>query len=488
MNMKRLLCVVMAMLLAFSAVALAETDDLQAQLDAANARIAELEAEVELYRPFYDSQIVAEFGEDGIVWLEDAKSEYEAAASAYAQYGLSIDSFAGEIKQDILESLVRKGVLDAKAAELGLSEMDDEALANLKAEAEQTFESYIETYKQYFAADAASDDEAREQTIAALAQYGMTQETLTEQMVESFVENQMYDYVTSAIEVSDEEIQAKYEAMVAGAEEEYADDHAYNNARNGGETILWNPEGYRAVKHVLIKFDDEQSNQYSELKSTLDSLEKELKALDEPAEEKAAAEEEPEAEEVVEEEVVEEEAVEENGEVEIEETVEEETAEPTPAPRAREEIQADIDAIVAEISALHEQLLPKAQQVIDEFNAGASFESLIEKYNEDPGMQREPSATNGYAVAASSTTWDPAFTEGAMSIEGVGQISAPVYGQNGIHIIYYLSDITPGPVPLEEVVDTVKKEALEEKKSAAYDAQVAEWVDQSNPRYYLDRF
>lgn len=481
MNMKRLLCAVMAMLLAFGAMALAETDDLQAQLDAANARIAQLEAEVELYRPYYEGQIVAEFGEDGVVWLEDAQSEYDAAASAYAQYGLSIDSFAGEIKQDILESLVRKGVLEAKAAELGLSEMDDEARANLEAEAEQTFESYIETYKQYFAAEAASDEEAREQTIEALAQYGMTQETLTKQMIESFVDNQMYDYVTGAIEVSDEEIQAKYEEMVADAGENYADDRAYNNARNGGDTILWNPEGYRAVKHVLIKFDDEQSSQYSELKSTLDSLENELKALDEPAGEEASDEEEAEAKAV-------EGEVAEDGEAESVEDVGEEAAEPTPAPRAREEIQADIDAIVAEISALHEQLLPKAQQVIDEFNAGASFESLIEKYNEDPGMQREPTATNGYAVAADSTTWDPAFTAGAMSIEGVGQISAPVYGQNGIHVIYYLSDITPGAVPLEEVVDTVEQEALEQKKSNAYDAQVTEWVNESNPRYYIDRF
>ena len=86
--------------------------------------------------------------------------------------------------------------------------------------------------------------------------------------------------------------------------------------------------------------------------------------------------------------------------------------------------------------------------MIDEFEGGADFDSLIEKYNADPGMQNEPTATKGYAVSANSTTWDPAFTEGAMSIAEVGQISAPVYGQNGIHVIYYLSDITPGPVAL----------------------------------------
>ena len=52
MNMKKLLSLVLAMLLALSALAFAEEaqDDLQARLDAANARVAELEALVELYK------------------------------------------------------------------------------------------------------------------------------------------------------------------------------------------------------------------------------------------------------------------------------------------------------------------------------------------------------------------------------------------------------------------------------------------------------
>ena len=101
MNFRKLLCMVMAMLLAVGAMALAEEQaapaDLQAQLDAANALIAELEAEVAKYLPFYEMQVVAEYGDDGIIWLADAQEEYEGAASAYAQYGLSIDSYADAV-------------------------------------------------------------------------------------------------------------------------------------------------------------------------------------------------------------------------------------------------------------------------------------------------------------------------------------------------------------------------------------------------------
>ena len=292
--------------------------------------------------------------------------------------------------------------------------------------------------------------------------YGLTLETLTRQMLDSQADEALHTYVTGDVTVSDEEVQAKYEAMVANDEQSFADDYSYNNARNGGETIAWNPEGYRAVKHVLIKFDDEQAKQYSDLQSTLASLNEELEALDAPAEEAAADK-----------------TADETGE---------EAPEPTAEPRSRDEIQADIANIVTETEVLYSQLLPDAEQVINDFNGGADFDSLIEKYNADPGMTREPTATNGYAVSASSTVYDPAFTEGAMSIEAVGQISAPIYGKSGIHIIYYLSDITPGAVPFEDIADAVRSAALADKVAQTYNDQVAVWVEEAAPVYYVDRF
>ena len=75
MNLKKTLCMLLALMLAFGAMALAEGDDLQTQLDAANARIAELEAEVELYRPYYEQQIVAEYGDGGLIWRDAAPGD-----------------------------------------------------------------------------------------------------------------------------------------------------------------------------------------------------------------------------------------------------------------------------------------------------------------------------------------------------------------------------------------------------------------------------
>lgn len=462
MNFKKILCFALALMLALGTCALAEGDDLQAQLDEANAHIAELEAEIEKYRPYYDAQVVAEYGEDGIIWLEDAQKQFDEASAMYAQYGISVGSYAAEIKQSIVEGMVRDAVLDAKAKEMGLAELSEETMAELTEQANTDLETYIGYYTSYFAQDGASEEENREATIQGLAQNGITVDALLEDRISNYVSEQLHDAVTKDVTVSDEEIQAKYQAMVEDDKESYAeDDFAYNSARNDEDTVIaWNPEGYRTVKHVLIKFDDDQAKQYSELQSALTSLNDELSALDNP---------EPTAEPA--------------------EGEEAEATEEPAAPRTREEIQADIGEIGASIEALYAQLMPRAQEVVDAFNGGMDIDSLIAQYGQDdPGMTREPSKSQGYAVAANSTTWDPAFTEGAMSIKEVGQISEPVRGKNGIHIIYYLGDITPGEVPFEEIADGVAAEALNDKISMTYENQTDAWVEEAHPVYHLDRF
>ena len=470
MNMRKWLCLVVAMLLALSAAAMAETAnaaDLQAQLDAANARIAELEAEVEKYRPVYDSQVVAEYGENGVIWLADAQEQYDLTASQAAQYGMSIDSIADRVKQSILDSLVQRAVLDDKTAELGLSELSDEVREDLAAKAAEDLETYIGYYKSYFVQDeSVPEDEARETTIAGLAENGITEETFLENRIHDYVDEQLHDYVTHDVVVTEEDIRAEYDKMVSDDQENYSeDDFSYTSALSDGAVVAWNPEGYRTVKHVLVKFDDSQSSQYNDLESTLSSLQDELAALDE-AEAKVEAGED----------------AEEAGEEAAEEAEEEET------PRSREEIEADIENVNVALEALYAELEPKAQEVIDAFNGGASIEELIAQYGEDPGMTQEPTASQGYAVAATSTSYDPAFTEGAMSIAEPGQISGMVRGSYGIHIIYYLGDITPGAVPFEDIRDGVEAQALEDKVQKTYDDQVAAWVEEANVVYHLDRF
>lgn len=459
MTMKKFLCLCMALVLALGCTAAFAEQDLQTQLDEANAKIAELQAQVDAYYPYYLAQIVATYGEDGIIWLEDAQAEYDAMNSQYAAYGIDLESMgmADIAKQNIVESAVENGVILAKAAELGLDQFTDEQLAEIEEYAQKAMENYVNYYIQYYYSDAEEiTDEMRAEAEEYWTSNGITLESTIEDYKESDIFVAVTDYVIKDVEITEDDVQEAYEAMIAENKESYVNDSSYNTDRNNGAAIAWNPEGYRAVKHVLIKFTDEQASLYSSLQSQLTSLNEEKEALENPAEETEEAA--------------------------------EETAEDAAETRTIEEINSDIAACAAEVEALYSQLLPTAEEVIAKFNEGTSFEDLIAEYNEDPGMTNEPTASQGYAVSADSTTWDPSFTEGAMSIEEKGGISAPVYGSYGIHIIYYFDDVPAGEVALDEIRDTVEANALNDKQTATYNAQVDAWIEEMNVEYHLENF
>lgn len=466
-----------------------EAGSIEEKIAAANQRIAELETLVEKYKPYYEAQIVATYGKDGIIWKDAALEQYNAAVKMYSQYGISIDSLGVDIKADVLKGMVREAVLDAKAKELGLTELDDETLEGIKTQAQTVFDSYVEQYKSNFATDSSGAEKTDEEAVAAttefLNQNGLTIDALLAQMTKDHVRETLHTFITADVAVNDEEVRAKYDSMVSADQEKYANDRSYNSARNSGTVIAWNPEGYRDVKHVLVKFSDDQAARYRELHNTLNSLNAELEAVDNPKTTKVPAEADKadEGEDETETTPAEDTAVEktENGKTS-------ETEEAAIETRTRDQIQADMEKVNADLDALYGELTPKAQEIVEAFNGGTDFDSLIEKYGEDPGMAKEPTKTQGYAVSANSTAWEKAFTDGAMAISKVGQISEPVRGSNGIHVIYYMGDITPGPVPFEDISEEVSKQALADKVSDTYDKQVAAWIEEAAPVYYTDRF
>ena len=423
----------------------------QGDLEAANARIAELEAQVETYYPFYIAQIVARFG-DHIIWLEDVQGEYDAVAAQYESYGLSLAAYGMEdmVKRDIVDSLVKNAVLFAKAEELGLDQFDEEAEANLEAEAQELLEQYIDYYIQTIYPDAEEvTDDMRAEASGYWTANGMGADGLLQSIRESAILDAVSEYITKDVTVTEEDIQAAYEALVEQDQTNYANDRTYNSDRTSGVAIAWNPEGYRAVKHVLILFSDEQAQRYSELQGQINSLNAERAAIESASEEESGAEAET---------------------------------------RTLEEVDADIAACGLEIEQLYSLLMPTAEEVIAAFEDGTDFDELIAQYNDDPGMQNEPSASQGYAVSADSTYWEQAFTDGAMSIANVGEISAPVYGSNGIHIIYYLADIEPGEVGLDAIRDSVTQDAEEQKLQTTYNDQVAAWIEEAGVEYHYESF
>ena len=229
-----------------------------------------------------------------------------------------------------------------------------------------------------------------------------------------------------------------------------------------GTLVTWMPEGYRTVKHILVIPDESVLTPYQEAKSELDTMQSELDSLNEQL--LAATDDDP--------------------------AEGEEAADPAA-------LETQIAAQEAAIAAAEEALQPLAdacfadvQDTLDEIqsrlDAGEDFQTLIDEYGEDPGMQSEPTATVGYYVSADSTTWDTAFRDAAMLLSNVGDISEPVLSMSGVHIIRYESDVTPGPVPLDDVHDQLFDEALTAAREEHYGALLDEWVAAIHPVYHYD--
>lgn len=444
MNIRKILCLCLALLCCF-ADAFAE-EDLQAQLDAANARIAELQAQVDKYAPYYHAQIVATYGEDGVIWLKDMQAEYDAAASQYAGYGLDVEGMglADMLKQSIVEGAVQDAIIAAKAEEMGLTELSEEELVALEADAQKTMDVYVDYYLSNYYPDAEVTDEMRAEAEAYWDSVGVNFDLALENLKQTAAQDALYAEVTKDVAITEEDVQALYESMVADSKALYADDPGAFTSDYTGGSAAYVPEGYRAVKQVLVGFDDEQSAQYKTLQSTLTSLNDELAAL--------------------------------------------ETAEEGAEVRTAEEINADIASCATQIEVLYSQLTPTVEEVVKAFNDGASIDELIEKYNSDPGMTSEPYATMGYAVSADSDSYDPAFQQAAMSIAEIGQISEPAYGSYGIYIVYYLKDVAPGEVVLEDIRSAVEEKALSTKLTTTYNDQLAAWTEAANVQYFLENF
>ena len=103
-------------------------------------------------------------------------------------------------------------------------------------------------------------------------------------------------------------------------------------------------------------------------------------------------------------------------------------------------------------------------------------------------MKSGVAAEIGYAVTEGSTYWEQPFTAGAMAIANKGEISAPVYGSNGIHIIWYMDDVPAGEVALDEIREEIEIDALDNKIQTTYSNQIDAWMEEMNVEYFFENF
>ena len=439
-NLRKFVALLMALCMMLGMTAVAE--------EAAVTEIPEITAET----------VVASLNGQDLLWSA-VEPAYDSLVAQYSSYYDMADPANVELFRAVaLENTIVETLLKQKAVELGLSELTAEEKAEAAAAAQTDWSAAIDNYLAYFYPDLTA--ESAEADIAAATaeaeQYykdgGYDLEVLTAEYEKYMVLDKVQSVMIQDATVTDEEVEAYYQQLVAADKELYENDvaayMAYNSqvdmmamyaamygSANDMDYAWYKPEGFRAVRHILLPVDEELMNTYTDLQARFEE----------------------------------------------QQTATAEETETTEAPVTAEQVNEAKAAIFA-------SLADKIEEINQKYVEGVDFDELITTYGvnadgtaSDPGM-----ASNPYyeVCAASDTVYVKEFVEASMSIPEVGGISAPYLSSFGIHIVKYLHDIPGGPVEMTAAQRQAKyEELLYTKQNDLYAAQVETWLTEANLTY-----
>lgn len=400
--------------------------------------------------------------------LAQAENVMDYYEYMYSMYGMSYDrtsdSAVASAREEAINGLVQNAVLEKKIAENGFDTFTEEEEADIRASAEETYNNYAEMIKGFAFADTELTGEELDAAVAEqMVAYGYgTLDDLVANERASRSQQKLKDDTVKDVTVSEEELTTEYNTRVQTDKTNYGDNpdsYDYGAAVTNGTTVYYTPAGYRTVKQILVKFAeadqtaiDDLNKQVTDKQTELTTAQNSLTALgeDASADDEAAAE----------------------SRATLTETVETLTAE-------IEKLQGDLDAAR---EAGYTALQPTVEEIQGKLAAGESFDSLIETYNQDPGMPE-----TGYLVSENSRNWVTEFKDASMALAAIGDISDPVRTTYGIHLIEYAGDVAEGEIGLDTVRDDLSGTLLTEKQNTAYNEAVEKWIEEADAKIQKDK-
>ncbi len=387
---------------------------------------------------------------DRVVTRADYEGYLATLVNYYANYGYDASAdaeLAAILQQYALETGIEYAVLDLKLVELGLS-LSDEEKAAATADAKAEWDATLQDGLAYYGITAESTEEERANTLltvlAELESMGYTEESYLKDAITFAGYDKLMAYVTQDVVVSDEDVLSYYNSLVEADKLTYENDAAayeqtqYMNQMYAmyGMTdyvteIYYKPAGYRLVTHILLEASEELLTAYTDLQAAYEEQQN---------------------------------TIEEGGEV-----------------------TGDL-VTEAEIENARLAILAYVQPTVDEINQklaeGATFAELIPLYSTDPGMMDEASIAAGYEVHMDSTNWVIPFRDQAFTVSNIGDVTAPVVTDYGVHIIQYVADVPGGPVELtEEMRSAFQESLLSAAQNEKYSVAIAGWVEAAEVVY-----
>lgn len=346
-------------------------------------------------------------------------------------------------KESLLNEIVNQAVAMEKARQLGLDTLSAEELADTDKQYDELVESNIQYYAQNYKDDPKAREKGLKDYERVLKKKNLTPERVKENINENKILMKLYKQEFASFEPTDEEIQAWFDENIAMQKERF-DENPALFGEEGGAMQLYVPEGYVRVKHVFIGLPDDAKAQIQALSTQQGEI---IMAL---------------------------------------------------ANLGGDNVNADKDKLSAQLADIEKQIADAKQKGLDSVKkraeevyalakSGTDFDFLIEKYNEDAGMNTSPGKELGYLVCPQTTTYVDEFKEASLALANVGDVSEVVASSLGYHIIRLYEKLTPGSPPLEKVRDSIAEII---QRNDSYTPMVDErekWKQEMDIQLYLDR-
>ena len=264
---------------------------------------------------------------------------------------------------------------------------------------------------------------------------------ILENSTESAIGESFKEAMLKDVTVSDEEIKSWYDENLKTQQETYD-----NNPENykadkeaeelyGGDPVLYVPEGYSRVLHILITPEDAISDEYSEKFSEMEDLKSEY------------------------------------GELAF--TVNVEGGEG--ADRLNE-IKTEYNKLKADADKIKDEYLApsveKAKEAYAKLQTGEEFSKVAKEYSPDTEGNE-----NGLLISvkhSGSYDWSKEVKDAFAKIKQ-GEYTEAVKDDEGVHILYYLSDEPAGEVGLDSVKDKIKEILMIDVQEDEWNQMLETW-------------
>lgn len=429
------------------------------------------------------AQAAVKIGDKYTITKGDILDEYNYMVQMYTYYGMgapSTDEAIEQMQDSVIATLVSDKIQLYEADLLGVTLSDEEA-ADVQKQVEDQMSYYMETFRSQAQSEGASDVEARTLEIfqEQLDSAGMAMDVdgfrayITDRYTEEALKTALKAQVTKDVTATDEEIQTYYDATLASQKDAYTTtpaDYGYSAEdyqMNGGDPILYTPEGYVRVRSISISPEGDVSDEYTSLQTELTDLEAQygaaaLAALADKYAAKGAS----------------------SSDTSISVT--------TSEIENGASIVSDYVTKKAAADALYEDYIKDAREKANEayasLQAGTSFEDVLKTYGEDTMYTDYPAfVETGLTmyIGGEDTSWDAALVQ-AVGLLKAGEYTPVIQVGDMFYILQLVGDEPAGERSLTDAYDDVKAAVVATNADTAWAAQLDAWQNDTSIATYFE--